>query len=203
MMDSKDSLPPAPVNDAHQPVETTSSPAASAPEQAPERQAIPPAGDRVITREFSSPGLTPARRYGTAIMLFLLGVFIIGVVFYSGGPLIVSAVLGFLLMAGFIWYLRMIAPAPFTLRLTSEGLVRQEQSGEPLVIPWDAIARVKEEQFSNGKIIGVMIYARSTRSVYRALVLYRDDLPHFDEFRQALKASTLPETPWRLETVHE
>ncbi|GEM_PF-1672978 len=203
MMDPKNSLPQSPGNDAHQPVDTTPSPAASAPEQSPASQTLPSGSHRVITREFSSPGLTPARRYGTAIMLFLLGVFIIGVVFYSGGPLIVSAVLGFLLMAGFIWYLRMIAPAPFTLRLTPEGLVRQEQSGAPLVIPWDSIARVKEEQFSNGKIIGVMIYARSTRSVYRALVLYRDDLPHFDEFRQALKASTLPETPWKLETVHE
>ncbi|HEY7349229.1 MAG TPA: hypothetical protein VH599_13025 [Ktedonobacterales bacterium] len=156
-----------------------------------------------VTREFASPGLTPGRRYGTAIMLFVLGLFVVGVVFYEGGSLIVSAVLGFLLIAGFIWYLRLIAPAPFILRLTADGLTRQEKASEPLVIPWDKIVRVKEEQFANGKIIGVMVYARSKHSVYRALVLYRDDLPQFDEFRKALKASTLPETPWRLETVHE
>jgi hypothetical protein len=136
-------------------------------------------------------------------MLFVLGLFVVGVVFYEGGSLIVSAVLGFLLIAGFIWYLRLIAPAPFILRLTADGLTRQEKASEPLVIPWDKIVRVKEEQFANGKIIGVMVYARSKHSVYRALVLYRDDLPQFDEFRKALKASTLPETPWRLETVHE
>jgi hypothetical protein len=154
-------------------------------------------------REFASPGLTPGRKYGTAIMLFVLGLFVVGIVFYDGGSLIVSAILGLLLIAGFVWYLRLIAPAPFTLRLTPEGLTRQEKAGEPLLIPWDRVARVKEEQFANGKIIGVMVYARSTRSVYRALVLYRDDLPQFDAFRQALKASTLPETPWQLETVHD
>ncbi|HEU5367351.1 MAG TPA: hypothetical protein VFU69_02760, partial [Ktedonobacterales bacterium] len=129
--------------------------------------------------------------------------FVIGVVFYEGGSLIVSGIIGFLLIAGFIWYLRMIAPAPFTLQLTPEGLARQEQGHAAQIIPWDKIARVKEEQFANGKIIGVMVYARSTHSVYRALVLWRDDLPQFDEFRQAFKASTLPGTRWQLETVHE
>ena len=203
MMDSKNTSPQSPIGDAQQPADSTPTSATPVPEQANERQATPPAAERVPTREFPSPGLTPARRYGTAIMLLALGLFIIGVVFYEGRSVIVSAVLGALLMAGFIWYLRLIAPAPFTLRLAPEGLVRQEKSGEPLVIPWDRFVRVKEEQFSNGKIIGVMIYARSARSVYRALVLYRDDLPHFDEFRAALKASTLPETPWKLETVHE
>lgn len=136
-------------------------------------------------------------------MLFVLGLFVIGVVWYQGGSVIVSAVLGALLIAGFVWYLRLIAPTPFTLSLTAEGLVRQDEGSEPLVIPWDGIARVKEEQFPNGKIIGLMVYARSKSSVYRALVLWRDDLPQFDAFRQALKASALPETRWQLETVHE
>lgn len=154
-------------------------------------------------RTFSSPGLTSVKRYGTAIMLFVLGVFVVGVVWYQGGSVIVSAILGALLIAGFVWYLRLIAPAPFTLSLTAEGLTRQEQGSEPLVIPWDGLVRVKEEQFPNGKVIGVMVYARSKTSVYRALVLWRDDLPQFDAFRQALKASTLPETPWQLETTHE
>ena len=162
------------------------------------------AGSRsASTIEFSSPGLTPLRRYGTAVMLFVLGLFVVGIVLYEGHSGIVAAVLGALLIAGFVWYLRMIAPAPFTLSLTPDGLVRKEGSGEPLVIPWNQFARVKEEQFSNGKIIGVMVYARSRQSVYRALVLYRDDLPQFDAFRKALKAATLPETPWQRETVHE
>lgn len=156
------------------------------------------------TIEFSSPGLTPLRRYGTAVMLFVLGLFVAGIVLYEGHSGIGAAVLGALLIAGFIWYLRMIRPAPFTLSLTPEGLERKEQgAAEPLLIPWNQFARVKEEQFSNGKIIGVMVYARSKHSVYRALVLYRDDLPQFDAFRKALKAATLPETPWQLETVHE
>ncbi len=168
-----------------------------------ERAAMSSVSRHIAVSAFSSPGLTPARRYGTAIMLFALGVFAVGLVFFEGGSLIVSAVLGVLLIAGFIWYLHMIAPAPFILRLTPEGLERQEQGREPLLIPWDKMARVKEEQFTNGKVISVMVYARSHHSVYRALALYRDDLPEFDEFRRALKVSTLPETPWRLETVHE
>lgn len=173
-------------------------------EDAAQASSAPSTNRLESTIEFSSPGLTPIRRYGTAIMLFILGLFVVGIVLYEGHSGIVAAVLGALLIAGFVWYLRMIAPAPFTLQLTPEGLVRKEQgASEPLVIPWSQFARVKEEQFSNGKIIGVMIYARSKRSVYRALVLYRDDLPQFDAFRKALKDATLPETPWVLETVHE
>jgi hypothetical protein len=192
-----------PSEDAAQPAEPL--PAGAAPNPPPEAEQPAPASSahHVETKTFASPGLTPGRRYGTAIMLFLLGLFVIGVVFYQGGSVIVSAILGALLIAGFIWYLRMIAPAPFTLSLTPEGLARQEKEQEPLIIPWERIARVKEEQFANGKIIGVMVYARSKTSVYRALVLWRDDLPQFDAFREALKASTLPETPWQLETVHE
>jgi len=176
---------------------------AVAPEAA-QPSSAPTASHLTQTIEFASPGLTPSRRYGTAIMLFLLGLFVVGIVFFEGHSGIVAAVLGTLLIAGFVWYLRMIAPAPFTLQLTPEGLVRQERGASaPLVIHWSQFARVKEEQFPNGKIIAVMVYARSTQSVYRALVLYRDDLPQFDAFRQALKAATLPETPWQLETVHE
>ncbi len=176
--------------------------AASAPEANAGQPSVS-ASHRVEQRTFASPGLTRGKRYGTAIMLFVLGLFVIGVVWYQGGSVMVSAILGFLLIAGFVWYLRMIAPAPFTLELTPEGLARQEQGQAAQVIAWDKIARVKEEQFANGKVIGVMVYARSTHSVYRALVLWRDDLPQFDEFRQALKESTLPGTRWQLETVHE
>ena len=184
--------------------DTTPGAAASAADAAPEQTADSTAASRVTSAiEFSSPGLTPLRRYGTAAMLFVLGLFVIGIVLYEGHSGIGAGVLGALLIAGFVWYLKMIAPAPFTLSLTPEGLMRKESSAEPMVIPWNQFARVKEEQFSNGKIIAVMVFARSKHSVYRALVLYRDDLPHFDDFRKALKAATLPETPWVLETVHE
>ena len=191
-----------PSEDAFQSADVLHASAASAPERNAAHPSAP-ASHQVERRTFASPGLTPGKRYGTAIMLFVLGLFVVGVVWYQGGSVIVSAILGFLLIAGFIWYLRMIAPAPFTLELTPEGLARQEQGQAAQVIAWDKIARVKEEQFANGKVIGVMVYARSKSSVYRALVLWRDDLPQFDEFRQALKASTLPGTPWQLETVHE
>lgn len=156
------------------------------------------------TLEFPSPGLTPGRRYGTAIMLFVLGVFVVGIIWYEGRSGIIAAILGALLIAGFIWYLRMIAPAPFTLKLTPEAFIREEAGQEPLVIPWDKFVRVKEEQFPNKKIISVTVYKKvGARGVHRALVLYRDDLPRFDEFRRALRDATLPETPWHLETVHE
>ena len=133
----------------------------------------PAASHVTSTIEFSSPGLTPLRRYGTAVMLFVLGLFVVGIVLYEGHSGIGAAVLGALLIAGFVWYLRMLRPAPFTLSLTPEGLERKEQgAAEPLLIPWNQFARVKEEQFSNGKIIGVMIYARSKHSVYRARVTH-------------------------------
>ena len=195
-----------PSEDVSQPAEAPSVGAAPEQEQAGTRSAPLTSAQQthhVEPSTFSSPGLTPGKRYGTAIMLFVLGLFVIGVVFYQGGSVIVSAILGALLIAGFVWYLRLIAPAPFTLSLADEGLTRQEPGKDAQVIPWGDMARVKEEQFPNGKIIGVMVYAHSKSSVYRALVLWRDDLPQFDAFRQALKAATLPETSWQLETVHD
>jgi hypothetical protein len=195
-----------PAEDAFQPVEAMPAKAEPQLEEAGEHLDTAPAAHtlhHVEASTFTSPGLTPGKRYGTAIMLFALGLFVIGVVFYQGGSVMVSAVLGALLIAGFVWYLRLIAPAPFTLSLTEEGLTRQERGKDAQVISWGDMARVKEEQFPNGKIIGVMVYARSKSSVYRALVLWRDDLPQFDAFRRALRSATLPETAWQLETVHE
>ncbi|HEU5370630.1 MAG TPA: hypothetical protein VFU69_19305, partial [Ktedonobacterales bacterium] len=54
--------------------------AASAPEQNAEHTVS--ASHQVERRTFASPGLTRGKRYGTAIMLFVLGLFVIGVVFY-------------------------------------------------------------------------------------------------------------------------
>src|SRR5690348_12491068 len=73
-------------------------PAGAAP--APEANGEPAvsASHQAEPKTFASPGLTPGKRYGTAMMLFVLGLFVIGVVFYEGGPLIVSAVIGFLLI---------------------------------------------------------------------------------------------------------
>jgi hypothetical protein len=97
-----------------------------------------------------------------------------------------------------------VAPTPYTLRLDNNGVTRADRGAEPALIPWGAVAKVKEEQFKSGVSISVTVYKRvGARGLHRAWVVYRDDIPDFDGFVQAF-SSALPESaPWLRETVHE
>ena len=141
--------------------------------------------------------------------LTALGVVVASIVFFlialsEGASMIVSTLIGIVFIGGFVGYLRVVAPTPFTIRLDAEGISRSERGGEPEAIPWDRVAKIKEEVFPNGKPVSIAVFKRvGEKGLHRAWVVYGDDIPRFAEFIAALRASLPAETPWISDTVHE
>lgn len=151
-----------------------------------------------------SPGVSMPKRVLTVLlMLGAVGVFLL-IAAHEGTSMWASTLIGAIFIGCFVWYLRIVAPKPFTLRLGTTGISRQESNGPLVTIGWTEVARIKEEVFKSGKPISLSVYKRTgERSVYRAFVVYRDDIARFDELLAALR-NALPEgTRWQRETVHE
>lgn len=137
---------------------------------------------------------------------------------WQGATMLVSTLIGIVFIGGFVGYLRVIAPTPFTIALDAAGITRAEQArrpavsgsgsgsskGEPAVIPWGQVAKVKEERFKSGKSVSLTVYKRvGERGLHRAFVIYRDDVGDYDGLRDGLRAG-LPDTcPWLVEQIHE
>jgi hypothetical protein len=153
---------------------------------------------------WASPGVSIQKRWLTGGGVALAAALFIFIAVHEGASMWVSTLIGIVFIGCFIWYLRIVAPTPFTLALDQQGLTRTERDAEPMGIPWASMARVKEEVFKNGVPISLAVYKRvGERGVHRVFVVYRDDVPRFDELLAALRAA-LPETvPWQREVVHE
>lgn len=158
----------------------------------------------VAVREWVSPGVCLRKRIVTGLGVALVAGLFILIALYERTSMLVSTIIGAIFILGFIGYLRVVAPTPYTLRLDERGVTRTDRGAEPLVIPWGAVVKVKEELFKSGVSVSVTVYKRvGERGLHRAWVVYRDDIPDFDGFIQAL-SSALPESAlWLRETVHE
>lgn len=151
-----------------------------------------------------SPGVSVRKRWMTGIGVALAaGVFFL-IALNEGGSMLVSTLIGVVFIGAFVWYLRVVAPTPFTVSLDDVGVTRTERGGEPVTIAWDGVAKIKEEVFKNGTSVSVTVYKRvGERGLHRSWVAYRDDLPDFDGLLRAMR-DYLPESaPWLRETVHD
>jgi hypothetical protein len=134
---------------------------------------------------------------GAAALFFLLAL-------WQGASMLVSTLIGIVFIGGFVGYLVVVAPVPFTLTVDAAGLVRAERGSAPTPIPWPNVAKIKEERFKSGKAVSLTVYKRvGERGLHRSFVVYRDDIPDFDGFRAALRAGVPDERPWLVERVHE
>ncbi|HEX6818177.1 MAG TPA: hypothetical protein VF120_07370 [Ktedonobacterales bacterium] len=151
-----------------------------------------------------SPGVSMRKRVLTGLLILAAaGVFLL-IAAHEGASMWVSTLIGAVFIGCFIWYLRIVAPMPFTLHLGATGISREEPGGSSVVITWPEVARVKEEVFKNGKPISLSVYKRvGERGVYRAFVIYRDDIARFDGLLSALREALPEGTRWQRETVHE
>lgn len=155
-------------------------------------------------REWRSPGVSVRKRWLTGIGVALAAVVFFAIALSEGAPMLVSTIIGAVFIGCFVWYLRIVAPMPFTIRLDASGLTRIERDGEPLAIAWASVAKVKEEVFKNGTSVSLTVYKRvGERGLHRAWVCYRDDVPRFDELVAALRAALPADRPWLRERVHE
>ena len=154
---------------------------------------------------FIGPGLSPLKRNITIIAVAGVTVAVLGIAIHQGTGAIGSTIVAMLLITGFIIFLRMIAPVPFTITLEAEALVKRSKNGEVIEVRWEDLTRIKEEFFPNGKRIGVIVYRKPATpgQKTKAWAVYRDDVTDIDSLAGALKQS-IPETcEWKSETVHD
>ncbi len=154
---------------------------------------------------FIGPGLSVFKRLMTIIGLLGITALVLWIAIHEGLSAIGSTIAAILFILGFVIYLRIVAPVPFTIELEPEVLVKRSKNGEVIEVPWEQMTRVKEEFFPNGKRIGITVYRKPAhpQEKAKAWAVYRDDVTDFDGLAQALKAAILPTCEWQSETVHE
>ena len=154
---------------------------------------------------FVGPGLSPFKRIMTAIGVLIVTAIVLWIAIHEGLSALGSTITAIIFILGFVIYLRIIAPVPFTIELNSEALIKRNRNGEVIELPWNRVTRIKEEFFPNGKRIGITVYRKpaTPQEKTKAWAVYRDDVTGIDELAQALKQA-IPETcQWQSETVHD
>src|SRR5207253_4027981 len=154
---------------------------------------------------FIGPGLSPFKRTVTILGVLGLTALVLWIAIYQGISVIGSTIAALLFIVGFVIYLRIIAPIPFTIALEQEALVKRNKKGEVIEIRWEDLTRIKEEFFPNGKRIGIIAYRKpgTPEQKAKAWAVYRDDVTDIDGLAEALKQA-IPETgKWESEKVHE
>jgi YD repeat-containing protein len=166
---------------------------------------------------FVGRGLSPFKRAVTALALVAITCAVLLIAVREGFSLLFSTVAALLFIMGFIYYLYIIRPVPFTLVLNAEGIVKRDRHGETITVRWDELARVKEEFFPNGTRISVAIYRRAGQpdgspeqergsaqgQTVRAWVVYRDDVDDLDALAAALQSRLPPGCRWEQARVHD
>ncbi len=161
------------------------------------------------TQVFVGPGLSPFKRIATIGGVIFLLALVLWIGIYQGvlqgGSAVGSTIVAILFIAGFAYYLRMIAPVPFTIHLEVEALVKRSKNGEVVEIRWENLTRIKEEFFHNGKRIGITAFRKpsSPQEKAKAWAVYRDDVTDIDALAVALKAAIPPTCEWQSEQVHD
>lgn len=154
---------------------------------------------------FIGPGLSLFKKVVTLLGLLGITALVLWIAIHQGVSAVGSTITAILFIAGFFLYLRIVAPVSFTIELASTALIKRSGNGEIISIPWEELARIKEEFFPNGKRISVIAYRKVTspQQKAKAWAIYRDDVTNIDELADALKHA-IPETcTWERETVHE
>ncbi len=160
-----------------------------------------------ITHEqvFIGPGLSRFKRIVTVVGVIGIIMLVLWIAIHQGASAIGSSIAAILFILGFVLYLRIVAPVPFTITVNGENVVKQSRNGESIALRWDDITRVKEEFFPNGTRISVTVYRVVTEAQQKskAWAVYRDDVTNLDGLAETLKALKAQHCQWQSETVHE
>jgi len=154
---------------------------------------------------FIGPGLSFFKKIVTLLGVVGITALVLWIAIHQGVSAVGSTIAAVLLITGFVLYLRIIAPVPFTIELQPGALIKRSGNGEIISIAWQDLTRVKEEFFPNGKRISVTAYRKVTApdQKAKAWAVYRDDVTDIDGLAAALK-QTIPATcAWESQTVHE
>ena len=102
------------------------------------------AGGDSTTLEWASPGVSLRKRILTGVGVALVAALFLFIAWYENASMLVSTLIGLVFIGCFIWYLRIVAPTPYTIRLDDNGIARTERGAEAQTIPWTSIARIKK-----------------------------------------------------------
>jgi len=154
---------------------------------------------------FIGPGLSLFKKIVTLIGLVGLTALVLWIAIHQGVSAVGSTIAAVLFITGFVIYLRIVAPVPFTIELIPAALIKRSGNGEIISIPWEELTRIKEEFFPNGKRISVIAYRKVTspQQKAKAWAVYRDDITDLDGLAAALKQIIPESCAWASETVHE
>jgi hypothetical protein len=154
---------------------------------------------------FIGPGLKPGRLILTLAGVLGVTVLVLWIAIHEGASAIGSTIVALLFIIGFLVYLRIVAPVPFTITLEPEALVKRSRNGEVIQVRWEDLTRIKEEFFPNGKRISISVYRKPTApgQKAKAWAVYRDDVTDIDSLAQTLKEAMPATCQWQSETVHE
>jgi hypothetical protein len=154
--------------------------------------------------EWVCPGVPYRRRVLTGAGVTLAAALFFFLAVWQGASMLASTLIGIVFIGGFVGYLLLAAPAPFTVTVDAAGVRRATRGGPAVDVPWSSVARIKEERFPAGEPLSLTVYKRSgERGVYRAFVVYGDDVTHFDTLLRAVRARMPEDRPWHVERVHE
>ncbi|MBX5451869.1 hypothetical protein [Thermogemmatispora sp.] len=162
-------------------------------------------------RTFVGRGLSPMKRLVTAVALFAITLAVLLIALREGLSAIGSTIAALLFIAGFIYYLWIIAPRPFTITVSAEEIVKRDQHGEVVALRWEELARVKEEFFPNGTRISLTLYRRpataegskASSQPVRVWVVYRDDVDDLDGLAALVQQLKPDDCRWESARVHE
>ena len=159
---------------------------------------------------FIGPGLSLFKRLVTILGVVAVTSLVLWIAVYqhythNDASVIGSTIAAVLFIAGFVYYLSLVAPVPFTITVGPQTLVKQGGKGDVIELRWDEVARVKEEFFRNGKRISVSVYRTVTDPAQKAKAwaVYRDEVTDIDALAEALKSAIPATCAWQSETVHE
>ncbi len=154
---------------------------------------------------FIGPGVSRFKQILTIVGVFAVTALVLWIAIHQGASAVGSTIAAIVFIFGFVLYLRIVAPIPFTINLEPQALVKRGRDGEEIALPWSELTRIKEEFFPNGKRISITAYRKVTdpKQKAKAWAVYRDDVTDIDGMAEALKLA-IPETcQWQSETVHE
>ena len=154
---------------------------------------------------FIGPGLKPAKLILTLGAVLGVTTLVLWIALREGAPAIGSTIVALVLITGFLIYLRIVAPVPFTISLEPEALVKRSRTGEVIEVRWENLARIKEEFFPNGKRISITAFRKpsSPQQKAKAWAVYRDDVTDIDSLAAALKEAIPATCQWQGEIVHD
>jgi hypothetical protein len=154
---------------------------------------------------FVGPGLSPFKRIVTIIGVLGLTALVLWIALHQGASALGSTIAAIVFISGFVIYLRIVAPVPFTIEIGPQALIKRSRNGEVITVLWEQATRVKEEFFPNGKRISITVYRKpaTPQEKTKAWSIYRDDVTNIDELAAVLKKAIPATCQWQSETVHE